>query len=308
MLFFMFGCFDKGSDEKTTDGVTVKGTINVVAVDVHGNPLKDVRVVIGAKAATTNSDGRVSLADIDFAGASAATPVIYDMVCTKSGFANVETHANFVNDTVVDDETSSEIKLDPTGDVSIETEEGKVLVGKFIVTLKNGVANVKVVMPEIVTLKGTLVLPAGDKFSAGNVKIGPEITAGDKSVPKSDYSWEVTNVTVADGATEVNYQVKDVPIVPINEGEMGLYVYVNGKKYSDYYYINENTKYTLATKEIVRTAGAQPSIDLGKANLKYFYSVTGAVYKDVVKSGKLGKNVIVELPIVTGKQIGRAHV
>ena len=138
MLFFMFGCFDKGSDEKTTDGVTVKGTINVVAVDVHGNPLKDVRVVIGAKAATTNSDGRVSLADIDFAGASAATPVVYDMVCTKSGFANVETNAEFVNDTVVDDETSSEIKLDPTEDVSIETEEGKVLVGKFIVTLKNG--------------------------------------------------------------------------------------------------------------------------------------------------------------------------
>ena len=41
--------------KKTTDGVTVKGTINVVAVDVHGNPLKDVRVVIGAKAATTDS-------------------------------------------------------------------------------------------------------------------------------------------------------------------------------------------------------------------------------------------------------------
>lgn len=295
MLFFMFGCFDKGSDEKTTDGVTVKGTINVVAVDVHGNPLKDVRVVIGAKAATTDSDGRVSLADIDFAGASVATPVIYDMVCTKSGFANVETHANFVNDTVVDDETSSEIKLDPTGDVSIETEEGKVLVGKFIVTLKNGVANVKVVMPEIVTLKGTLVLPAGDKFSAGNVKIGPEITAGDKSVPKSDYSWEVTNVTVADGATEVNYQVKDVPIVTINEGQMGLYVYIDGKKYSEYYYRNDDIKYNLASKEISRVAGAQPSIDLGKANLNSFYSVTGAVYKDVVKSGKLGKNVIVEL-------------
>ena len=179
MLAYAFaGCMDNnGKDASpTTAEIAAKGTVNVTCVDVHGNRVEGVRVSIDSKAGTTNADGILSLGDVDISGASAGSQKTYNIVATKENFANMTALASFTQDTVVDDGANTvQLNTSGTGSTEVTTGEGKVLVGNFVVTFKNGTANVIITMPELVTLTGTLKLPVGEKFTAGEVRIIPSI-------------------------------------------------------------------------------------------------------------------------------------
>lgn len=297
MLAFAFaGCMDdNGKDASpTTAEIAAKGTVNVTCVDVHGNRVEGVRVSIDSKAGTTNADGTLKLTDVDISGANATNPVTYNIVATKENFANVTTYnATFMQDTVVADGTDS-IQLNPTTSADIETGEGKVLVGNFVVTFKNGVANVIITMPELVTLNGTLELPVGETFDAGSVRVIPTITNLMTEVPKSDYNFEITNSTVIAGTRTVKYSIKDVPLVNVAAGVMTLNVYKPGNENDaapDYYYTNSNP-IDLTKKKLDR---AQAGCNLGTFVTEPYYNLTGTVYKDILKTAPVGKGAVVKI-------------
>lgn len=296
MLAFAFaGCMDnngdKGSD--TTAEIAAKGTVNVTVVGVHGERISGVRVSIDSKAGTTDADGILSLKDVDISGASAGSPKTYNIVATKENFANLTAIATFTQDTVVADGTDS-VQLNPSTSAEVETGEGKVLVGNFVVTFKNGVANVIITMPELVTLNGTLELPVGETFDAGSVRVIPTITNLMTEVPKSDYNFEITNSTVTAGTRTVEYSIKDVPLVNVGAGVMTLNVYNAGNTNDnapDYYYTNSNA-INLVEKALTR---AQAGCNLGTFKLEPYYNLTGIVYKDIEKTTPVGRGAQVNM-------------
>lgn len=298
MLAFAFtGCMDKNGNEAspTTAEIAAKGTVNVTCVDVHGDRVEGVRVSIDSKAGTTDADGIVQLSDVDISGASVGSPKTYNIVATKENFANMTAVATFTQDTAVADGTDSvQLNTSGAGSTEVTTGEGKVLVGNFVVTFKNGVANVIVTMPELVTLTGTLQLPVGEKFDAGSVKVVPTITNLMTQVPKSDYNFEITNTTVAADATTVTYSIKDVPLVNIGAGVMTLNVYKAGNTNMDapdYYYTN-TTAIDLTKKKLDR---AQAGCNLGTFVIEPYYNLTGTIYKDIAKTTAVGKGVQVNM-------------
>jgi hypothetical protein len=296
MLAFAFaGCMDNngGKGSETTAEIAAKGTVNITVVGVDKKPVKGVRVSIDSKAGTTDADGILSLKDIDISGASAANPVNYNIVATKENFANLIGIATFTQDTIVDDDGKS-IELNPTTSAEVTTGEGKVLVGDFIVSFKNGTANVLLTMVEMVTLKGKLELPVGETFDAGSVRVIPTITNLMTEVPKSDYNFEITNSTVTAGTRTVEYSIKDVPIVNIGAGVMILNVYNAGNTNDaapDYYYTN-STAINLTDKALTR---AQAGCNMGTFKLEPYYNLTGIVYKEIAKTTPVGRGAQVNM-------------